>query len=178
MIKSNGGASMKQILENPTISRIRRNHGLEHATIHLLSEEKPGRPLAGHSDAGGFWLLGEVGTEELTEVVQQALSRMQNGERDLAVHPNCGTNFATSGVFAGFGAFLAFTGSGSKFREKLERLPLAMMFATIGLILSQPLAFKLQREVTTSGDPGELRILRVTRTTLNGRTAHRVETAG
>ncbi len=53
-----------------------------------------------------------------------------------------------------------------------------MMFATIALILTQPLAFKLQREVTTSGDPGELRILRVTRTSLNGRTAHRVETAG
>lgn len=168
---------MKQILEFPTISRIRRNHGLEHATIHLLSKAKPGRPLAGHSDVGGFWLLGEVGTEELTETVQQALERMHNGERELAVHPNCGTNFATSGVFAGLGAFLAFAGSGSKFREKLERLPLAMTLATLALIVTQPLGFKLQREITTSGDPGSLRILRVTRTSLRGRTAHRVETA-
>jgi hypothetical protein len=168
---------MNQILEYPRISRIRRNHGLEHATIHLLSRAKPGRPLAGHSDAGGFWLLGEVGTEELTETVQQALEKLQSGERELAVHPNCGTNFATSGVFAGLGAFLAFAGSGSKFRDKLERLPLAMVFATLALILTQPLGFRLQREVTTSGDPGELRILRVTRTSLNGRTAHRVETA-
>ena len=168
---------MKQILEYPTISRTRRNHGLEHATIHLLSRAKRGRPLAGHSDAGGFWLLGEVDTEELTETVQQALARLQNGERELAVHPNCGTNFATSGVFAGIGAFLAFAGSGSKFRDKLERLPMAMVFTTLALILTQPLGFRLQREVTTSGDPGDLRILRVTRSSLNGRTAHRVETA-
>jgi len=169
---------MNQILEIPVVSRIRRNHGLEHATIHLLSKAKPGRPLAGHSDMGGFWLLGEVNTEELTEVVQQALARLQAGERDLAVHPNCGTNFATSGVFAGLGAFVAFAGAGRKFRDKLERLPLAMMFATIALILTQPLGPRLQREVTTSGDPGELHILRVTRTLVNGRTAHRVETAG
>ncbi|MBN2044725.1 MAG: hypothetical protein JW757_06885 [Anaerolineales bacterium] len=168
---------MKPILEYPTISRIRRNHGLEHATIHLLSKAKPGRPLAGHSDAGGFWLLGEVGTQELTETVQQALERMRSGESELAVHPNCGTNFATSGVFAGLAAFLAFAGSGSKLRDKLERLPLAMVFSTLALILTQPLGFKLQREITTSGEPGNLRILRVTRTFLNGRTAHRVETA-
>ena len=79
---------MNQILEYPPISRTRRNHGLEHATIHLLSRAKPGRPLAGHSDTGGFWLLGEVDTEELVETVQTALTRLQNGERDLAVHPN------------------------------------------------------------------------------------------
>ena len=169
---------MNQILENPTLSRIRRNHGLEHATIHLLSRAKRGRSLAGHSDTGGFWLLGEVGTEELTETVQQALTRLQNGEKELAIHPNCGTNFATSGVFAGLGAFLAFAGSGAKLRDKLDRLPLAIVFTTIALILTQPLGFKLQREVTTSGNPGDLRILRVTRTKINGRTAHRVETAG
>jgi len=168
---------MNQILEYPIISRIRRNHGLEHATIHLLSEAKSGRPLAGHSDKGGFWLLGEVGTEELTETVQQALARLQAGEGDLAVHPNCGTNFATAGVFAGLGAFMAFTGMGSKFRDRMERLPLAMLFATVALILTQPLGPRLQREVTTCGDPGDLRILRVTRTKINGRTAHRVETA-
>ena len=168
---------MKPILESPAISRIRRNHGLEHATIHLLSQAKPGRPLAGHSDFGGFWLLGDVGTEELTEVVQQALNRLQNGERELAIHPNCGTNFATSGIFAGLGAFLAFAGSGPKFREKLDRLPLAIAFTTLALILTQPLGPRLQRTVTTSGDPGGLHILRVVRTEVRGRTAHRVETA-
>ena len=168
---------MKRLLDYPTISRIRRNHGLEHATIHLLSAAKANRPLAGHSDAGGFWILGEVDTEELVETVTKALERLRTGERHLAVHPNCGTNFATSGVFAGLGAFLALGGA-RRFRNKLERLPLAAVFATLGLIISQPLAFRLQREVTTSGDPGEMKLLRVTKTFVGGRTAHRVETAG
>jgi hypothetical protein len=168
---------MNQLLEIPTISRIRRNHGLEHATIHLLSAAKSNRPLAGHSDAGGFWILGEVDTEELVETVSRALDRLRAGERHLAVHPNCGTNFATYGIFAGLGAFLALGGA-RRFRDRLERLPLASVLATLGLILSQPLAFRLQREVTTSGDPGEMRLLKVTKTAIGGRTAHRVETAG
>ena len=168
---------MKRLLDNPTISRIRRNHGLEHATIHLLSAAKANRPLAGHSDAGGFWILGEVDTEELVETVTRALERMRAGERQLAVHPNCGTNFATYGIFAGLGAFLALGGA-RRFRDRLERLPLAAVLATLGLILSQPLAFRLQREVTTSGDPGEMKLIKVTKTSVGGRTAHRVETAG
>ncbi len=169
---------MNRLIDSPVISRIRRNHGLEHATIHLLSRAKPRRLLAGHSDSKGFWLIGEVDTEELAQAATEALNRLRNGERDLAVHPNCGTNFATYGTFAGIGAFAAFAGAGSKFRHKLERLPLAALFATMALILAQPFAFRLQREVTTSGDPQGLALVKITRTEVGGRTAHRVLTEG
>jgi len=169
---------MNKLIDSPVISRIRRNHGLEHATIHLLSKANPRRMLAGHSDANGFWLIGDVSTDELAETVLEALKRMRNGERELAVHPNCGTNFATYGTFAGIGAFAAFASAGSKFHHKLERLPLAALFATVALILSQPIAFRLQRDVTTSGDPQGLSVVKITQTTIGGRTAHRVLTEG
>lgn len=169
---------MNPLLELPVISRIRRNHGLEHATIHVLTEKKKRLAVAGHSDQKGFWILGEVGTEELLEAAQEALARLNNGERDLAVHPNCGTNFATYGIFAGLGAFLALAGSGNKFKDKLERLPLAAIFSTFALMLAQPLAYRLQREVTTSGRMYELKITRITRTFIGNRTAHRIETKG
>lgn len=169
---------MNKIIDSPVISRIRRNHGLEHATIHLLSKAKPRRMLAGHSDANGFWLIGEVSTDELAKTILEALNRMRNGERELAVHPNCGTNFATYGTFAGLGAFVALAGAGGKFRHKLERLPLAAVFATLALILSQPIAFRLQRDVTTSGDPQGLTVVKITKTSVGGRTAHRVLTEG
>ncbi len=169
---------MNPLLELPVFSRIRRNHGLEHATIHLLSRSTPHRPLAGHSDMYGFWILGEVDTEELAETAQSALNRLRAGEHDLAVHPNCGTNFATYGIMAGTAAFLALAGAGSKTKDKLERLPLAATFATLALILAQPLAFRIQRNVTTSGDPRDLRITQVTRTMVAGRTAHRITTEG
>ena len=169
---------MKNLIEIPVISRIRRNHGLEHATIHVLTGAVPRRSLAGHSDAGGFWIIGEVETQELAEAVNEALARLKNGERELAIHPNCGTNFATYGTFAGIGAFAAFAGAGKKFRHKLERLPLAAVFATLALILAQPFAFRFQREVTTSGDPEGLKVIQITRTKIGSRTAHRVLTEG
>jgi hypothetical protein len=160
------------------LSRIRRNHGLEHATIHVLSEALPGRRLIGRSDLGGFWLLGEVGTEELAEAVQIALARLRGGEHNLAVHPNCGTNYVTYGAAAGIGAFAALTGAGPERRDKLERLPLAALLATLGLILAQPLAFRIQKRVTTSGYPDGLRIVSVVRSDLGERTAHRIKTRG
>jgi hypothetical protein len=160
------------------ISRIRRNHGLEHATIHVLSEAAPKRRLLGRSDIGGFWLLGEVDTVELVEAVTQALTRMRDGERNLAIHPNCGTNYVTYGLVAGVGAFAAMAGAGPKQRDKLERLPLAALLATIGLILSPPLAFRVQERLTTSGDPQGLQIVEVIRSDVGGRTAHRIKTRG
>ena len=161
-----------------TLSRIQRNHGLEHATIHVLSDEAPKRRMVGRSDFGGFWLVGEVGTEELVEAVQQALARMRAGEHGLAVHPNCGTNYVTYGIVAGVGAFAALVGAGPKQRDKLERLPLAALLATIGLILSPPLAFRVQERLTTSGYPEGLQIVEVIRSEFGGKTAHRVKTRG
>lgn len=168
---------MTGVMDTPVVSRIRRNHGLEHATIHLLSKGAVGRPLAGHSDANGFWILGEVPTQELAAAVTEALARLQNGERHLAIHPNCGTNFATYGLAAGLAAFLGLAGA-NRFRDKLERLPLVAVLATGALVLAQPLAFRLQERVTTSGDPGDLQVVEVRKTSLGGRTAHRVVTRG
>ena len=166
------------LLDTPTLSRIRRNHGLEHATIHLLSRRQPNRSVAGHSDSKGFWLIGEVGTEELADTVLEALERMNNGEHHLAVHPNCGTNFVTYGLAAGGAAFLAMLGSGNRTRDRLERLPIAALFATIALILAQPLGYRIQQRITTSGHPGNLKIIEVRKTMRTGRTAHRVVTQG
>lgn len=166
------------LLENPTISRVRRNHGLEHATIHLLSRRFPGQSFAGHSDTNGFWLMGEVETEVLADAVTEALARMRNGEHSLAVHPNCGTNFATYGVAAGLAAFLGMAGAGNRFRDKLERLPIVIFLATLALIFSQPIGYRLQREVTTSGEPGDLEIVEIMRSMRGKVTAHRVKTRG
>jgi hypothetical protein len=166
------------LLEQPPISRIRRNHGLEHATIHLLTRKFPKTSLAGHSDAGGFWLMGEVPTEAVREAAQDALNRMRAGEHDLAVHPNCGTNFVTTGSAAGMAAAVTMFGAGRRWRDKLERLPLAMTVATLTLILAQPLGFLLQERVTTSGHPGNLEIVEVVPSRRGRIRAHRVTTQG
>ncbi len=165
------------ILDIPLISRIRRNHGLEHATINLLSQRFPSRPLAGYSTPGGFFILGDVPTEELREAVFQALVRMGNGEHALALHAGCGTNYVVSGFMAGGLAWLGMAGTKSK-RDLVERLPLAIALAIVGVIISQPLGPIIQGRITTSGDPGAMSIVDVFPVRLGRLSLHRVVTQG
>jgi hypothetical protein len=163
-------------MNSSLVLRIRRNHGLEHATLHILAARYPRLPLAGHSDWRGFWIIGDIATDELAGVVIEALQRLRNGERRLAVHPNCGTNWVTSGIFAGLAGAAAMLGSGPRFRSKLERLPLAASLATVALIAAQPLGLRIQERFTVSGDPGPLRIVEVFQVTQGRYKAHRVLT--
>jgi hypothetical protein len=168
----------QRVLDFPFVSRIRRNHGLEHATMRILSQRHPKTGMAGHSDVGGFWLIGDVPLEEVQSAVQEALGRLKAGEADLAVHPNCGTNFATTGVMASLAAFAAMSGGGKRSRDRLERLPLAAVFATFAAILAQPLGLKLQEHVTTSGQPGALEVYEIIPTRRGQVNAYRVVTRG
>ena len=168
---------ISNLLELPIISRIRRNHGLEHATINILSQRFPYRRLAGYSFPGGFFILGDIPTVDLREAVVQALVRMNNGERYLAIHDHCGTNYVASGFVAGLLALLGMAGAKSK-RDKVERLPLVITLATFGFILSQPLGPVLQQRVTTSGDPQGLSIVDVFPIQFGQFSLHRVVTRG
>ena len=160
------------------IATVRRNHALEHATVHLLSQRTPGLRLAGHSDARGFWIVGEVDTEHMAAAVTEALERLRRGERHLALHPHCGTNLVANGVVAGAFASLAWVGGGSRRGNRIDRGLFAMLLALLGLFVSLPLGYRLQRSVTTDGNPGDLRVVQVLRATQRSLTAHRITTAG
>ena len=96
---------------NSTINRIRRNHGLEHATIHILSEGHKRFSAQGNSDHRGFHLniYGDVTEEEVAAAVAEAHRRLRAGERHLAVHPNCGTVLVTTAMLATLAAQAVFT---------------------------------------------------------------------
>lgn len=175
---NNRSGLLSSVLGSMPVSRIRRNHGLEHATLHILAERYPKLSLAGHSDINGFWLLGDVPTEDVQTAVDEALSRMRAGEHNLAVHPNCGTNFVTAGTFAGIAASLAMFGAGKRTRDKLERIPLAASLATIALIFAQPMGLLFQEHVTTSGQPENLEVTEITPSQRGRIKAHRVLTRG
>jgi hypothetical protein len=165
------------ILDVPIISRIRRNHGLEHATINILSEIFPRQSLAGYSFPGGFFIFGDIPTNYLRDAAVQALARMNNGERHLAIHPNCGTNYAVSGFVVGLLAWLGMAGAKNK-RDMVERLPVVLTLATVGLIASQPLGPKIQESITTSGDPQGLSIVDIFPIRFGGFSMHQVVTRG
>ena len=171
-------AAYQSLVNKPWFSRIRRNHGLEHATLHVLAKRFSGKNLAGHSDTKGFWLLGDIPTEEVESAVGEALERMKSGEKNLAVHPNCGTNFATAGTMAGLAGASAMFGVGPRKRDKLDRLALAATLATLALIFAQPAGLFLQKYFTTSGDPGSLEVVEITPTQRGRLKAHRIITQG
>ncbi len=169
---------LQAILDTPVLSRIRRNHGLEHATLHILARRFPRRPMGGHSNPNGFWLIGDLPTEAVEQAVHEALQRMRNGEHNLAVHPGCGTNYATAGLLAGLAGLIGMWGVGPRKRDKLERLPLLATLATAALMFAQPLGLRLQQYVTTSGEPGGLEIVGVHPVNRGRVKAHQVITRG
>lgn len=166
------------ILDFPPISRIRRNHGLEHATINVLSKKYPNVNIAGISSPLGFTIIGEVTSEDVAEAAIEALKKLRAGQASLAMHKNCGTNFAVSGVFAGLAAWLGTLGAGKKMKDKMERLPLLILLATIALIVTRPLGPLVQKNITTSGDPQGLELERVETSIRAGVRMHRVTTTG
>ena len=169
---------LQTFLNNPILSRIRRNHALEHATIHLLSKVYPQRPFIGRSDKGGFYIYGEVESTQLGGVIQEALDRLRNGEHQLAIHPNCGTNLVTSGLLAGGASFLALMGTEREgWRRRLERLPNAILLTMGALILAQPLGRAAQKYLTVQADPGDLEILGIQRIAEEPRPIHRIITS-
>jgi hypothetical protein len=67
-------------------------------------------------------------------------------------------------------------GARGSFGKRLERLPVVMMLATIGMIVSQPLGPWMQTHLTTDPDIGELEVKEITRFERQGTPVHRVRT--
>jgi hypothetical protein len=171
---------LTQLLNLPLISRIRRNHGLEHATIHLLSEDGPKTTLIGRADSKGFYLYGNVATEAVDRAAHSALSRLQAGQHQLAIHPNCGTSLLTAALMASASAFLSILGvrREDRWRDRIARLPMAVFLTTIALVAAQPVGLYAQRVITTQGDPAGLEIVDVERVSEGNQIIHRVRTSG
>ncbi|MCB9450170.1 MAG: hypothetical protein H6672_01955 [Anaerolineaceae bacterium] len=147
------------VLTMPAVRRTRRNHGLEHATIHILSRKRV--HLSGRSDDSGFVLLGDVKTEDVEEAVSEALQRMKNGEHNLAIHPNCGTNLLTTGLLASLVGLIGLGGVSR--RESFNRLPTVLLGMMAVILFSPLLGMELQRLFTTDGDPQDMEVLRIQR---------------
>lgn len=153
----------------PVVSTVRRNHGVEHATIHVLSERIKHLSCAGHATLDGFNLFGDVPTEEIESAANEALSRLRDGQSRLVIHPNCGTNFVTMGIAAGIAAWAASFGRGT-----ISKLPRVIMVSTLALLFAMPLGLRVQEHITTSPLVGAARVLGVERTQRGNLIVHRV----
>ncbi len=145
------------LLEIEPILTVRRNHAVEHATVHLLSARHPDLRVVGRSDTTGFYIYGDVSTRQLGDAAREAVARLQRGESALAVHPRCGTNLVVAGLLSALAAILAL---GRK--PSWRKIPDVVLATTIAAFVAQPLGAAMQARVTTSPDARGARIGKVT----------------
>lgn len=148
------------ILDLPPYLATRRNHALEHATLKILARKYDDKTLAGHSNPTGFFLFGDMTGDDIRNAIQEAMTRLRAGEKDLAIHPGCGTNVATSMILPATFAWIPLQGTRSN-RWRLLLLPVALTLAVFGYFLSKPLGPWLQRNVTTKADLGDLQVMEI-----------------
>jgi hypothetical protein len=150
--------------------RTRQHHAVEHATLHVLAARFPRQSFAGYSDPLGFTIYGDLDETALRRAVGDALLRLQAGEARLAIHPNCGTNLATSTVMATLAAFVAMRGPR---RKPPDQLAAGMVFVLAALVASKPLGLRLQA-YTTDADVADRWVAEIRPLRIAGVRAHRV----
>ena len=151
--------------------RIRQNHALEHATVTILAGKIPNLRVSARSNPQGFIIFGAVDLEKVREAADEALKRLQAGEAELAIHPNCGTNVAVGLLFTATSWLLAVT---------LLR-PRARFFSALAGILgavalARPFGTVVQRHVTTLPDLRGVRICDIRRRSYFGLSSVEVQT--
>lgn len=80
--------------------RVRQNHALEHATIHLIEDRFGSANIEGMAFENGFTLKVSLDPQIVLNAARSALKRVQNGESDLVVHPRCGTTIVVVNVLS------------------------------------------------------------------------------
>jgi hypothetical protein len=128
---------------------LRRNHALEHATIVVMMEREPGRKLNGFSTDEGFFVQGVRSLEEVESAAREALDRLRNGEKGLAIHRNCGTTIVAANLLTAL-FFLASLAIGLYLNWPIYLLILGAI--VLAFVLRVPLSLLLQRFVTTDTD--------------------------
>lgn len=171
--------SLRTALRWELLRRIRRNHALEHATVRVLQENFPRLRISGYSHEGGFTLMGNIPPEAAEKAAQDALGRLRAGRRELAIHPQCGTNLVVQGMLCTLVGFLGFAGIG--WRRAFARFNLVSMLMLLTVLTAPLLGMAAQARITTDGDVGPLQITAVERRQLRlpiigTLTVHRVRT--
>jgi predicted phage tail protein len=151
--------------------RIRQNHALEHATITILSGMVPDLRVSARSSSKGFVVFGDVDLGMLRRALDEALRRLQAGEAELAIHPNCGTNLAVGVSMVTLGTMLGMVSSHTR-----TRVASAAASSVAGLLAARPLGEVVQKYITTLPDLEGVHVTDIFRRKLLGYTVVEVRT--
>ena len=152
--------------------RIRQNHALEHATVTILTRDRPDLACSARSNSHGFTIFAALDPDLVRKAADEALARLRAGEAELAIHPNCGTNLAVGTSLAMIGSLFALTAIRPR-----TRIASAVASSLAGIMAARPLGQVVQRHVTTLPDLHDVRVVTVRQKRLFGRTVVEVLTA-
>lgn len=138
--------------------RIRQNHALEHATVTVLADMMPNLRVSARSNPHGFVIYGDLDPQQVRTAANEALHRLQAGEAELAIHPNCGTNLSVGLALALSGCLVAIRAVHPRTRIMAT---LASMLA--GLAAARPLGQVAQKYLTTLPDQRGVRVTSIVR---------------
>lgn len=145
--------------------RVRQNHALEHATITILSGMVPDLSVSARSSADGFLIFGNVDLGVLRRAMDEALTRLQAGEAELAIHPNCGTNIAVGVSLMTLGTLFGLASN-----QPRTRIATAAASSLAGMVAARPVGEYVQRHLTTLPDLTGVRVTKIARRQLFGLT--------
>jgi hypothetical protein len=151
--------------------RVRQNHALEHATITILSGYVPDLRISARSNSRGFTIFGDVDLVQLRRALDEALRRLQAGEAELAIHPNCGTNLVVGVSLLALGTLLGMTSSRTR-----TRVASTAVSSVAGLMAARPLGTLVQKHITTLPDLQGVRVTDIKRRNIFGLTFIEVRT--
>ncbi|MBX5458359.1 MAG: hypothetical protein IRZ31_15805 [Thermogemmatispora sp.] len=153
--------------------RMRQNHALEHATVTILSRMVPDLRVSARATTDGFLMFGsDVDLGVLRRAAEEALQRLQAGEAELAIHPNCGTNLAVGISLVTIGTMLGFASSRTR-----TRVTSTVLSSVAGLLAARPLGELVQKYVTTLPDLRGVRVTEIRRRKIFGFQVIEVRTA-
>ncbi len=140
-----------QIAINPVL---RKNHGLEHATVNILEKDYGYTRLAGYAKEDGFYIIGVNNLWQVEEAARKGLQLMQSGYHDLAIHKNCGTSMTVANFISAilFLILLFYTGHFS-----IINMLIAILIANLlGPFFGQ----LVQKYFTTTSEVEDMEIVR------------------
>jgi hypothetical protein len=151
--------------------RVRQNHALEHATITILSGMIPDLSINARSFSDGFIIFRDLDLSQLRHAVDEALRRLQAGEAELAIHPNCGTNLAVGITLMTLGTMLGMASSSTR-----TRVATAAASSVAGWAAARPVGEFVQKHFTTLPDLKGVRVTEIFRRKILGMTVIEVRT--
>lgn len=138
-----------KIARNPVL---RKNHGLEHATVNVLEGKYGYRNLAGYAENNGYYIIGVDNIHLVEEAAREGLALMKRGNSELAIHNKCGTSITMANFVSALIFLFLFIATGN---FSIINMLLAVLVANL---LGPFIGKYVQRYFTTSAEVHEMEI--------------------